>query len=113
MAEQVQLNKTVYGKITYLNVIDTQFSQLLQSQTEIVDNTITIDQFFQAYNDLFYEIPVEGDVNSHLELIIRSTEYTGVNQNAGEIDALLDEINQLRLENLTLQQTVDELTASK
>ena len=66
MAEQIQLNKTVYGKITYLNVIDTQFSQLLQSQTEIVDNTITIDQFFQAYNDLFYEIPVEGDVNSHL-----------------------------------------------
>jgi hypothetical protein len=113
MAEQVQLNKTVYGKITYLNVIDTQFSQLLQPQTVVVDNTITIDQFFQAYNDLFYEIPVEGDVNSHLELIIRSTEYTGVNQNAGEIDALLDEINQLRLENLTLQQTIDELTASK
>ena len=113
MAEQVKLNKTVYGKITYLNVIDTQFSQLLQPQTAIVDNTITIDQFFQAYNDLFYEIPVNGDVNSHLELIRRSTEYTGVNQNAGEIDALLDEINQLRLENLTLQQTINDLTASK
>jgi hypothetical protein len=48
-----------------------------------------------------------------LELIRRSTDYVGVNQNAGEIDALLDEINQLRLENLTLQQTIDELTASQ
>ena len=111
MAEQVQLNKTVYGKVTYLNVIDTQFSQLLQPQTEIVDNTITIDQFFQAYNDLFYEIPVEGDVNSHLELIRKSTEYVGVNQTTDEIDALLTEINQLRLENLKLQQQLDELNS--
>ena len=113
MAEQVKLTKTVYGKVTYLNVIDTQFSQLLQSQTVIEEDNITIDEFFQAYEDLFYEIPVEGDFNSHLELIKRSTEYVGVNQNAGEIDALLDEINQLRLENLTLQQTITEITISK
>jgi hypothetical protein len=113
MAEQIKLNKTVYGKVTYLNVIDTQFSQLLQPQTVIEDNAITIDEFFQDYNDLFYEIPTEGDFNSQLELIKRSTEYVGVNQNSGEIDALLDEINQLRLENLTLQQTIDDLTASK
>ena len=72
-----------------------------------------VNQFFDYYNDLFYEIPTEGDFNSHLELIRRSTEYVGVNQNTGEIDALLDEINQLRLENLTLQQTIDDLTASK
>ena len=113
MAEQVKLTKTVYGKVTYLNVIDTQFSQLLQSQTVIEEDNITIDEFFQAYEDLFYEIPVEGEINSHLELIKRSTEYVGVNQNAGEIDALLDEINQLRLENLTLQQTITEITISK
>ena len=73
----------------------------------------TVDQFFNEYNNLFYEIPTEGNFNSHLELIQRSTEYVGVNQNTGEIDALLDEINQLRLENLTLQQTVDDLTKSK
>ena len=29
MAETVQLNKTVYGKITYPNVINTQFTQLV------------------------------------------------------------------------------------
>jgi hypothetical protein len=113
MAETVQLNKTVYGKITYPNVIDTEFSQLIKPQTEVTSSVVTVNQFFNYYNDLFYEIPTEGDFNSHLELIRRSTEYVGVNQNAGEIDALLDEINQLRLENLTLQQTIDDLTASQ
>lgn len=113
MAETVQLNKTVYGKVTYPNVIDTQFTQLLKPQTEVTSSLMTVNQFFQGYNDLFYEIPVEGDFHSHLELIKRSTEYVGVTQNSGEIEALLDEINQLRLENLTQQQTIDDLTASK
>ena len=113
MAETVQLNKTVYGKITYPNVIDTEFRQLIRPQIEVTSSAVTVNQFFNYYNDLFYEIPTEGDFNSHLELIRRSTEYVGVNQNAGEIDALLDEINQLRLENLTLQQTIDDLTASQ
>jgi hypothetical protein len=112
MAEVIQLNKTVYGKITYPNVIDTEFKQLIRPQTEVTSSAVTVNQFFNYYNDLFYEIPTEGDFNSHLELIKRSTEYVGVNQNSGEIDALLDEINQLRLENLTLQQTIDDLTAS-
>ena len=112
MAEIVQLNKTVYGKITYPNVIDTEFNQLIRPQTEVTSSAVTVNQFFNYYNDLFYEIPTEGDFNSHLELIKRSTEYVGVNQNSGEIDALLDEINQLRLENLTLQQTIDDLTTS-
>jgi len=113
MAETIQLNKTVYGKVTYPNVINTEFTQLLRPQTEITSSAMTVDQFFQGYDDLFYEIPTEGDFHSHLELIKRSTEYVGVNQNTEEIDALLDEINQLRLENLTQQQTIDELTSSK
>lgn len=113
MAEIVQLNKTVYGKITYPNVVKTEFTQLIKPTTEVVDTTLTIDEFFQAYNDLFFEIPAAGDFNSHEELIKRSTEYTGVNQTSEEIDALLEEINQLRLENLNLQQQIDDLTTSK
>jgi hypothetical protein len=113
MAEEIKLNKTVYGKITYPNVINTEFTQLLNAQTEVTSSAMTVDQFFQGYNDLFYDIPTEGTFHTHLELIQRSTEYVGVNQNSGEIDALLDEINQVRLENLTLQQTIDDLTASK
>lgn len=111
MAEQVQLNKTVYGKITYPNVINTEFTQLIQPPNQPTSGSITVDQFFQAYNDLFFEIPIDGEFNSHLELIKRSTEYIGVNQNSNEIDALLTEINQLRLENLQLQQQIDELNS--
>jgi hypothetical protein len=113
MAEKIELNKTVYGKVTYPNVINTEFSQLIKPQVEVVVPTVTVEQFFQYYDDLFYDIPISGDFNSHTELIKRSTEYVGVNQNTEEIDALLDEINQLRLENLTQQQTIDELTSSK
>lgn len=111
MSEKIQLNKTIYGKITYPNVINTEFNQLIQPIKETETNNITVEQFFQAYNDLFFEIPVEGEFNSHLELIKRSTEYVGVNQIADEVEALLTEINQLRLENLQLQQQLDELNS--
>lgn len=111
MSEQVQLNKTVYGKITYPNVINTEFTQLIRTAPETDTGGITIDEFFQAYNDLFFEIPIDGEFNSHLELIKRSTEYVGVNQTSDEVEALLTEINQLRLENLQLQQQLDELNS--
>ena len=111
MSEQVQLNKTVHGKITYPNVINTEFTQLIRTAPETDTGGITIDEFFQAYNDLFFEIPIDGEFNSHLELIKRSTEYVGVNQTTDEIEALLTEINQLRLENLQLQQQLDELNS--
>jgi hypothetical protein len=111
MAESVQLNKTVYGKITYPNVINTQFTQLVGANPTDEATPITIEEFFQAYDDLFFEIPIDGEFNSHLELIQRSTEYVGVTQTTGEIDALLTEINQLRLENLRLNQQLDELNS--
>ena len=111
MAERVQLNKIVYGKITYPNVINTQFTQLVGANPADAAAPMTIEEFFQAYNDLFFEIPIDGEFNSHLELIKRSTEYVGVNQTPDEVDALLTEINQLRLENLRLNQQLDELNS--
>jgi tRNA G46 methylase TrmB len=111
MAESIQLNKTVYGKITYPNVINTEFTQLIGANPTDEPTPITVEEFFQAYDNLFFEIPIDGEFNSHLELIKRSTEYVGVNQNTNEIDALLTEINQLRLENLQLQQQLDELNS--
>jgi hypothetical protein len=113
MAEEIKLVKTVYGKVTYPNVVNTEFTQLIGISPVIVDTSITVEEFFKAYDDLFFEIPASGDFNSHEELIKRSTEYTGVNGTTDEIEALLDEINQLRIENLSLQQTIDGLTTSK
>lgn len=113
MSEIIQLNKTVFGKVTYPNIINTEFTQLIRTNIEEVDTTINIDQFFQAYNDLFFEIPLLGDFNTHQELVKRSTEYIGVTQTSDEIEVLLEEINQLRLENLTLQQQIDDLTTNR
>jgi hypothetical protein len=86
-------------------------TQLVGANPADAAASITIEEFFQAYNDLFFEIPIDGEFNSHLELIQRSTEYVGVNQTSSEIDALLTEINQLRLENLRLNQQLDELNS--
>jgi len=110
MSIKVSLNKTTFPKIEYPKVVDTVFSQLITPTLEEVVDEITQDDFFDAYNTLFYEIPLTGEVDSHQYLIKRSTEYLGISQNTDEVDLLLEEINQLRLENLELKQIVDELT---
>jgi hypothetical protein len=111
--EEVKLTKTVYGKITYPNVIDNEFTQLIGKTQPTIDNSISIDQFFQYYDDLFFEIPISGDFNSHEELIKRSSEYSGVIGTTNEVESLLNEINQLRIENLQYQQQIDDLTTSR
>jgi len=110
MVEVIKLNKTVYDKGDYPKVIDIEFSQLIQPSSSISIPTPTVDEFFELYNTLFFEIPIDGEINSHKELIKRSTEYVGETQNTDEIDLLLDEINQLRLELLEAQQTINDLT---
>ena len=110
MSKQVSLNKTSFPKTEYPTVVDTEFSQLITNSSIEVPDEITQDEFFDAYNNLFYIIPLTGEINSHQYLIKRSTEYLGISQNTDEVDLLLEEINQLRLENLELKQVVDELT---
>ena len=51
--------------------IDRTFSELIP-KIEL----ISIDQFFDYYNSLFYDIPRDGN-NSHKKLINQSTEYYG------------------------------------
>jgi len=67
--------------------------------------TITIEQFFQAYNDLFFDIPKIG-INSHNTLIQQSTEYVGSEQRDSELEALIQEVNDLRAQLLEAQQEI-------
>ena len=109
MAEQINLNKTVYDKNQYQKVIDTSFTQLINVTSSLTSSIppITLDQFFQYYQDLFYQIPKLGDVNSHEYLIKTSTDYIGVSQQTNDtIQALVEEVTQLRQENLNLQQQI-------
>lgn len=106
MSETVFLNKQVYAKNQYERVIDTSFTQLVQPQvTSSIGPTITVPEFFQNYQDIFFLIPKFGETNSHEYLIKTSQAYIGdTTLEDPTIQALIDEITSLRQENLDLQQ---------
>ena len=106
---QIPVQKTVFNKDSYGRVIDTQFSQLLNQTVEETD-TFTVDDFFQLYEDLFYQIPKEGDTNSHRYILQREADYLGVSISQDDIQALLNEITSLRQQVLEAQQTINDLT---
>ena len=108
MNQRINLNKSVFNKEDFLKTVDTSFSQLIPPPTE-EEETFTVDQFFEEYEKLFFEIPKEGEVNSHEYLAQRSGEYASFEQVNEEIQALLDEIAELRQSNLDLQQEVFDL----
>jgi hypothetical protein len=65
----------------------------------------TVDEFFSDYDQLFFDIPKFGETNSHEYLIKTSQEYIGLSNVVNdEIQALINEITELRQENLELQQ---------
>jgi hypothetical protein len=107
---QVNLNKTVYEKRQYERVIDTSFTQLVQPTItgSVIPSSISIAEFFTNYQTLFFEIPKFGTINSHEYLIKTSQEYAGTFNNDDTIQALIEEITQLRQENLDLQQQLVE-----
>jgi len=112
MSEKIELNKTVFDKNQYSQLVNTEFSSIGAPQTpqETLEDQPTIDDFFEMYNDLFYDIPEFGDINSHQYLIQKSSEYINFDPNNDEIEALQREIGELRTELLQEQQRNIELT---
>ena len=110
--ERIDLVKKVYSKTEYPKIIDTQFNELGNvSVSSQLQDTLTVEQFFQNYTDLFYEIPAFGDLNSHKYLIETSAEYIDYDFNSEEIEALRAEITQLRKDLLQAQiEKVEALT---
>lgn len=95
--ERVQLLKQVFGRATYTRVIDTDFSELIQPTTGSSASTqLTVEEFFDYYDQLFFNIPPTGEVNSHEYLVKRSTDYLGGGIQSDIELAYLDEINSLR-----------------
>jgi hypothetical protein len=109
--QEVKLNRKVYGKVSYPKVVNTEFSQLVQPSTIIdVPDPLTVAEFFQEYNRLFFDIPQNGSSGTHEELVKRSSSYLGVTGQSEEIQALLDEINSLRAQLLSAQQEIINLS---
>lgn len=101
---KVDVKKTVFNKPQYIKTIDTTFNELgITNISDDIDATITVEKFFEYYNELFYEIPTMGDNNSHEFLVKTSGEYINYDQESDIIKALQDEISSLRQENLELQ----------
>ena len=98
MSQQVQLVKEAYGRNTYTRVIDTSFNELYTPVTASAGITqqVTVEAFFDAYNDLFFQIPATGEMNSHEYLVKRSVEYLGGGVLSDNEKAYIEEINSLR-----------------
>ena len=105
---QIPIEKQVFDKNQYGRVIDTQFSQLLNQQTEEETPSFTLEDFFELYDQLFYQIPKEGEVDSHRFILQREAEYLGVIIDQEDIQALLDEITSLRQQVLDTQTALNE-----
>ena len=103
--EIITLTNTLYNKTQYQKVIDTSFTQLVQPQTtsSVTLPTVSVAEFFQNYQQIFFQIPKFGDINSHEYLVKTSGEYINATQTNETIQALIEEITQLRQENLELQ----------
>ena len=104
--EIIDLRKEVFSKAQYVRTIDTSFSEL--GVTSIGDDLIAqpnVEEFFDQYSELFYDIPPNGEINSHEYLASESGAYAGADSINAEVQVLLDEIAELRRENLELRST--------
>jgi hypothetical protein len=97
------LNRTVFKKDAYENTIDTSFSQVSVPPPPLED-TITVTEFFNLYNTLFYDIPAQGDTNSHAYIVAKSGDYINADQISEDVQVLLDEITILRQDLLAANQ---------
>jgi hypothetical protein len=105
MSELVTLEKTVYSN-NIVNVIDNKFNQLIPNQTQVeFTPDLNVNEFFDQYNTLFFEIPPSGSDESHLGLASRSLEYLGVS-----IEDLQSELDYLRQENVELKNQILQIT---
>ena len=109
MAQNLNLNKEVFNKRVYQRVIDTSFKELgVKVIQEELDDEPTIQELFNLYNELFYEIKKRGSTNSHEYIVRTSGEYISFEEKDILVQALEREIAELRKEILQAQQDLSE-----
>lgn len=108
--QNINLTKEIYGLNTYRKAVDTSFSELIVPRTDVTPTpTISVSQFFDYYQQLFFDIPISGSVNSHIYLVQTSQDYIGGSVLDAEKQALIEEINSLRRQLLDLNVNFDSL----
>jgi len=109
---KISIQKQVFNKTTFPKVVDTQFKQLIDTTQADSTPSFTLEDFFTLYEQLFFQIPKEGDTNSHQYILEKEAEYLGINLNTEDVQALLAEITALRQEITSAQQTIQTLSVS-
>lgn len=110
MVEKFSLIRNVFNKQQFENTVDVEFSQLATPlAVTSAESNLTVAEFFQQYQNLFFEIPKEGSVDSHQYLIQTSQNYVGNIQSDEQLQALVDEINSLREQLVTQQDIITQL----
>lgn len=103
---RVDLEKNKFDKVGFNNAIDSEFRELGVDEERDMSffdpNLATLDDFFLIYENLFLEIPKEGEINSHEYLARTSGEHADYEKINEEINELIEEINELREENLRI-----------
>ena len=114
--KEIDLKREAFNRKQFNDTINTQFTELgIGNQPDPANfdpSLATVGDFFTIYQSLFFQIPKEGDVNSHLFLIKESTEYLNYIAQQEEIEALLAEIAELRTQNLELVADLQTVTDS-
>jgi hypothetical protein len=107
MGNDIKIQKTVYDSTQFNKVVNRSFTSF--TQPAVGEDTDTIENFFRLYEKLYFEIPPEGEVDSHEYLIRKSSELVDFEKTTEEIQPLLDEISQLREQLLQANQQILEL----
>ena len=104
MANDINIQKTVFSTTDFNKIIDSTFKTFTQPVPE--EDTDTPEELFRLYEKLYYVIDVTGETDSHEYLVKKSSELLTFDRVTEDIQPLLDEIAQLRTENLTLNQQI-------
>lgn len=107
MDRNISIEKTVFEKDNFEKVIDTSFKTFVRPTA--LTETTSVEEFFRIYDEIFFEIPAEGEINSHEYLIRRSSEIVNISPDSQDIQPLLDEIAQLREQLLLANEQILEL----
>lgn len=104
MANDVNIQKTVFSTADFNKVVDSTFKTFVQPVPE--QDTDTPEELFRLYEKLYYVIDVTGETDSHEYLVKKSSELLTFDRVTEDIQPLLDEIAQLRTDNLSLTQQI-------
>ena len=88
--QNIKLTKKIYPSTRIYDILDEEFS-------EFIIEPLNIDEFFENYNNIFYDIPKTGRL-SHRKIIEKSIKQAGVpyNPKLEDKQELLDQINDLQ-----------------